>query len=138
MHRYHHLNVSRSQRILLLAAHSTAAATIYFCVTPDLLKWAGIAGLAVSVLIEYRRLIRQGNLLLRVDPGREIIELRQAGQPYFYSKYKVYQTRWFAILKLIDKQKQRTLILNPDCFRSLECYRRCRYDLRRPGDSDAA
>jgi len=138
MQRYHQLKVSRSQRVLLLAAYLLAAGTVYFCLSADFLKWPLLAALAVSAAVEHRRLIRLGNLRLGVNPEREIIELQQAEQPYFYFKYKVYQTRWFAILKLTNEQTRRTLILNPDCFQSRECYRECRYDLRRLEGSDAA
>jgi hypothetical protein len=138
MQQYHELKTSLTQRILLLGAYLLAVGVIYFCLSPSLLKWAGLAGLGVSALIEYRRLIQQGIIRLRVNPQRSTIEIQQAGQPYFYTKYKVYQTRWFAILKLVDTQNNRTLILNSDCFESTDCYRRCRYDLRRLEGSDAA
>jgi hypothetical protein len=138
MQQYHQVKPSRSQCILLLLAHFVAAAVIYFYLATPFLKWAGMAAMAVSALIECRRLIQHGNMRLRVLPQRASIELEQGGQPYFYFKYKVYETRWFAILKLIDTDTHRTLILNPDCFQSLESYRRCRYDLRHLGASDAA
>ena len=138
MQRYHHLKVSTSQRVLLLGAYLLAAGTVYFCLSADFLKWSLLAALTVSAALEYRRLIRLGNLHLGVDPRREIIELQQSGQPYFYFKYKVYQTRWFAILRLVDQQTQRTLILNSDCFQSVECYRQLRFDLRQLERSDAA
>ena len=118
MQRYHHLKVSSSQRVLLLGAYLLSAGAVYFLLSPDFLKWSCLAALAVSATLEYRRLIRLGNLRLGVDPRREIIEIQAAGQPYFFSKYKVYQTRWFAILKLTNEQTRRTLILNPDCFQS--------------------
>ncbi len=138
MQQYHELKTSPTQRFFLLGAYLLAASVIYFCLSPSVLKWAGFAGLGVSALIEYRRLIQQGIIRLRVNTQRSSIEIQQAGQPYSYTKYKVYQTRWFAILKLIDRQNNRTLILNSDCFESTDCYRRCRYDLRRLEGSDVA
>lgn len=138
MQQYHELKTSHTQLILLLGAYLLATGVIYFCLSPSVLKWAGLAGLGVSALIEYRRLIQQGIIRLRVNPQSSTIEIQQAGQPYFYTKYKVYQTRWFAILKLVDTQNNRTLILNPDCFESTDRYRRCRCDLRRLEGSDAA
>jgi hypothetical protein len=138
MQYYYNIRTSRSQLILLHLVYLLAACIFYFCISPALLKWSALAALGISALREHRRLIRQGNLQLRVIPQRSAIELRQYGQPYFYCKYKVYQTRWFAILKLIDTQICRTLILNPDSFESTDCYRRCRYDLRQLEAPDAA
>lgn len=137
MHQYHRIYRSRIQLGMVLCAHLAVLPVIYFYWTPALLKWAGIAALALSASIEYRHLIRQGNMRLRIIQPGAGIELRQHGQPYFYFKYKVYQTRWFAILKLIDTRTHRTLILSSDCFASIDCYRRCRYDLRRLDKSDA-
>ena len=138
MQRYHQLKPSRIQLGIVLFAHFAVLPVIYFYVAPVLLKWSAISGLVIYAAIEYRRLIQQGNIRLRMLPGRACIELQQGRQPYFYFKYKVYQTRWFAILKLIDTQNSRTLILNSDCFASIENYRRCRYDLRRLERVDAA
>ena len=87
---------------------------------------------------ESRCLIQQGIIKLRVDPVTASIELEQGGQPYFYRKYKVYQTRWFAILKLIDEVKPRILILIPDRFNSKQSYRQLRYLLRRMESRRAA
>ena len=134
--KYHQLHLSRLQLALVFGAHLAALPIIFICVTPAVLKWSIIAGLVLSASIEHRRLIRQGNLRLRVDPRRAGIELRQGEQPYFYAKYKVYQTRWFAILKLIDTRTQRTLILSSDRFDSIDSYRRCRHDLRRLDGTD--
>jgi L-cysteine desulfidase len=83
-------------------------------------------------------LIQHDIIRLRVDTARQAVVLQLAGQPYFYSKYKVYQTRWFAILKLVDQHTDRTLILNSDCFQSVECYRRLRFDLRQLERSNVA
>ena len=138
MQRYHQLKPSRIQLGIVLFAHFAVLPIIYFYVAPAVLKWSAIAGLVIYAAIEYRQLIQQGNIRLRMLPGRVCIELQQGGQPYFYFKYKVYQTRWFAILKLIDTRNTRTLILNSDCFASIENYRRCRYDLRRLERADAA
>lgn len=138
MQHYYQLVTSRSQLLIGLATHFIAAATIFFFVAPVLLKWSGIAAMAVSAHCGYRHLIQLDIIRLRVDPARQMVELQQAGQPYFYSKYKVYQTRWFAILKLVDQQTDRTLILNSDCFQSVKCYRCMRFDLRQLERADAA
>jgi hypothetical protein len=135
---YYQLVTSRAQILISLAAHFIAAATIFFFVVPALLKWSGIAAMALSAQHGYRHLIQHDIIRLRVDTERQMIELQQAGQPYFYRKYKVYQTRWFAILKLVDQHTDRTLILNSDCFQSVECYRRLRFDLRQLERSNVA
>ena len=138
MHEYHEVRTSRSFLITLAAGQAIAALTIYFCFPAGLLKWSGLAGLCLYAASEYRRLIQHGIIRLRVNPGRATIEFEQAGQPYIYCKYKVYETRWFAILKLIDSQKNRTLILIPDSFSSLQSYRRLRHQIRRLERFDAA
>ena len=129
MQEYYEVSPSRAQLILLLAAYLTGAITIYFYLGPAFLKWAALAALALAAFVESRRLIQHDIIRLRINLARASIEVQQRGQPYFYCKYKVYQTRWFAILKLIDPQASRTLILNSDCFNSIEKYRRLRFDL---------
>jgi hypothetical protein len=126
---YYEVSPSRSQLILLLAAYLPGAIAIYFYLDPAFLKWAALTALALAAFVESRRLIQHDIIRLRVNLARASIEVQQRGQPYFYCKYKVYQTRWFAILKLIDPQASRTLILNSDCFSTIEKYRRLRFDL---------
>ena len=138
MQEYYEVSPSRTQLILLLAAHLTGAITIYFYLDLAFLKWAALTALALAAFVESRRLIQHDIILLRVNLTRASIEVQQRGQPYFYCKYKVYQTRWFAILKLIDQQASETLILNSDSFTSNDCYRRFRFDLRQLEGSDAA
>ena len=138
MQYYYQLVTSRTQLLINLAAHFLAAVTIFFLVIPALLKWSGMAAMVLSAQRGYRHLIRHDIIRLRVDLARQGVLLEQAGQPYFYRKYKVYQTRWFAILKLVDQHTDRTLILNSDCFQSVECYRRLRFDLRQLERSNVA
>ena len=135
---YYRLNISRTQSILLLCAHFAAAALSYFYLSEPWLKWSCIAGLAVSAHLDYRRLIQNGNMRLRIIPQRQVVELFQGQQPYIFRKYKVYETRWFAILKLMDSRMNRTLILNSDCFESIDFYRQCRFELRHLDKSDVA
>ena len=137
MQEYYEVSPSRKQLILLLAAHLTGAITIYFYRSPAFLKWAALAALVLAAIVESRRLIQHDIIRLRINLARASIEVQQRGQPYFYCKYKVYQTRWFAILKLVDQQDNRTLILNSDCFISIEKYRRLRFDLSCLERSDA-
>ena len=138
MHEYHEVRISRALLITLAAGHAVAALTIYFYFPAGLLKWSSLAALCLYATCEYRHLIQHGIIRLRVIPGRATIEFEQRGQPYFYCKYKVYQTRWFAILKLIDHQHNRTLILIPDSFSSLHSYRRLRQQIRQLERFDAA
>ena len=126
---YYEVSPSTTQLIVLLAAHLTGAITIYFYLGPAFLKWTALTALALAAYVESRRLIQHDIIRLRINITRATIELQHLGQPYFYCKYKVYQTRWFAILKLVDQQHNRTLILNSDCFTSIEKYRRLRFDL---------
>lgn len=138
MQHYHQIGTSRSQQLMQLFVHLLAAIAIYFYLTPVFLKCTALAALALSAFIDYRRLIRHEIIRVRVDRRQARIEIQQGGQSYFYTKYKVYQTRWFAILKLIDEPNNRTLILNSDCFPSTESYRQLRFDLQRLEGSDAA
>jgi len=138
MHEYHEVRASRSLLITLAAGHAVAALTIFFYFPAGLIKWSGLAALCLYATSEYRHLIQHGIIRLRVNPARAMIEFEQLGQPYFYFKYKVYQTRWFAILKLIDHQQDRTLILIPDSFNSLHSYRRLRHQIRQLERFDAA
>jgi hypothetical protein len=138
MYLYYEVNPSKSQSLVALALHCLALATIFFYVDSILLKYAGVAGIAVSAWCGYRHLIQQENIHLRVDPLQRQVEFRQSDQTYIFCKYKVYQTRWFAILKLIDQQQDKVLILNSDCFNSVESYRSFRFDLRQLERTDAA
>jgi hypothetical protein len=134
---YYELRPSKLQLAIVLASHGLAGAAIIFYQQPGLLKISGLLLVLLLAWRESRSLIRQGNIKLRVDSRSAEIELVQGGQPYFYSKNKVYHTRWFAILKLIDKRNCRTLILNPDRFNSIQSYRHLRYRLRKMEHHDA-
>ncbi|MDC1286982.1 hypothetical protein N8198_03780 [Gammaproteobacteria bacterium] len=137
MQEYYEVSPSRAQLIFLLTGYLLGAIAIYFYLSPAFFKWAALAALTVAGFVESRRLIQHDIIRLRINLTRASIEVQHLGQPYFYCKYKVYQTRWFAILKLIDQQTNRTLILNSDCFTSIENYRRLRFDLRCLERSDA-
>ncbi|TNF86667.1 MAG: hypothetical protein EP300_12815 [Gammaproteobacteria bacterium] len=138
MHEYHRVRVSRSLLITLVVSHALGALAIYFYFPAGLLKLSSLAALCLFAALEYRRLIRLGIIRLRVIPHSAGIEYEHLGQPYFFRKYKVYQTRWFAILKLMDSNENRTLILMPDSFDSVQSYRRLRRQIRRLEQLDAA
>ena len=96
--------------------------------------WLGACGLALAGLLAWReigRLRQAPTLCLTLDYRRDGITLQQQDQPYFFSKYKVYPCRWFAILKLVEQSKTRTLILNPDSFDSPREYRNLRHAIYR-------
>jgi hypothetical protein len=128
---YYEIRPSKSQLVCLLAGHGLVAVVIIFYLDPELLKLSALALVLLLTVTESSYLIRQGIIKLRLDSKSEAIEFEQGGQPYFYSKNKVYQTRWFAILKLVNEQNSRTLILNPDRFKSIQSYRQMRYLLRK-------
>ena len=130
MDEYYEIRSSKLQLVLLFTSHSLAAGAIYFYLQSPWLTVSGLALVFLSALHESRSLIRQENITLGINLKDASIEIRQAGQPYFYAKNKVYQTRWFVILKLVDDHKNRTLILNPDCFSSPFAYQRLRFQLR--------
>ena len=131
MQKYYEIRPSKSQLVFLLVGHGLVAVVIIFYLQPGLLQLASLALVLLLAVTESRYLIRQEIIKLRLDPKGEAVEFEQGGQPYFYSKNKVYQTRWFAILKLVNEHKSRTLILNPDRFKSIQCYRQMRYLLRK-------
>ena len=131
MYEHYEIHSSKSQLVVLLVSHGLAAATIFFYLQPLFLKMAALAFVLLLTIFESRCLIRQEIINLRLNQGDASIEFEQGGQPYFYSKNKVYQTRWFAILKLDEEEKSRTLILNPDRFNSIQSYQRLRYSLRK-------
>jgi hypothetical protein len=131
LQQYFEIRPSTAQCIFLLSIHGLAAVTIYFYLEPTLLMLAALAAVCLLCILESRCLIQQEIIKLALDPVSKSIEFKQGEQPHFYNKYKVHQTRWFAILKLVDIDKSRTLILNPDCFDSLQAYQQLRYQLRK-------
>jgi len=138
LQKYYEIRPSVAQRNFLLSSHGLAAGAIYFYLEPAALMLPALAAVCLLAFYESRCLIQQEIIKLRLDPGDKSIEFRQGEQPYFYSKYKVHQTRWFAILKLVEADKSRTLILNSDCFKSLQDYQQLRYRLRKMEQAGAA
>jgi len=138
LQKYFEIRPSAAQRNFLLSSHGLAAVAIYSYLEPAALMVPALAAVCLLAIYESRCLIRQEIIKLGLDPGNKSIEFNQGEQPYFYSKYKVHQTRWFAILKLVDTDKSRTLILNSDCFNSLQDYQQLRYQLRKMEHAGAA
>lgn len=138
MYRFYQFSDYRIQRLIGFTLHGGAAVIIFFYLQHPWLQCGAFVAIALDAVFEHRRLIRQGIIRLRLDPVRRGCDFEQAGQSYFYSKYKVYQTRWFAILKLVDQRNSRVLILHPGSFDSPESYRRMRFDLHRLERRNAA
>jgi hypothetical protein len=127
MQQHFEIHPSTRQASLLFGAHCVLALLLLAYVEQPLLRFCAAVLVMLIGWREYRLAARQGVILLHCDPRAARIALQQDGQPYFYCKYKVYATRWFAILRLDDKRNSRTLILNSECFDSEHSYRRLRY-----------
>ena len=132
------IHPSRAQLVLLIAGHLSLAFAVAVYVEPASLRLPAIALILLLGIRESVQELRQGRFVLHCGRYGCGIALRRGEQPYFYGKYKVYATRWFAILKLTNNGKCRTLILNPDRFESTSSYHRLRYLLRRLEQSGAA
>ena len=131
MQEYFEIHPSRLQLRLLFAAHLVLALLLAVYVEPLGFKLCAVSLVVLLGWREFRLGADRDSLLLHYDPRAARIALQQGQQPYFYCKYKVYGTRWFAILKLDDDTENRTLILNPERFDSEQSYRRLRYLLAR-------
>ena len=130
MHEIYRIYPSNLEIRLLAGLHVLTALVWYWCVNQKLLL---VSGLLLIGLLGWREVgrLRQAAIIelgLNLDTGR--IRIVERGQTYFYNKYKVYPSRWFAILKLVNQRQSRTLILHPECFENLNDYRRLRYCLR--------
>lgn len=123
------IHPSNSQLGLTLGAHVVVGLAIASYVTPLWFMLASLALVGLLALRETREQLRPGLVRLKLNPGAATIEIEQGGQPYFCGKYKVYATRWFAILKLLSNHENRTFILNPDRFDSIQSYRQLRFAL---------
>jgi len=138
LHETYEIRPSTSQLILLLASYALTGMVIFFYIEPTWFKFNALALMVLLVIYESKRLIQQGIIIIRLHRRDESIELNYDGQSYFFNKNKVYQTRWFAILKLMNEHNTRILILNPDRFKSIEIYRRLRFYLRKLESADVA
>ena len=137
MQEIYRIHPSSSQLALTLGAHGVVGLAIASYVTPPWLMLGSLALVGLLALRETREQLRMGVVRLKLNSATAAIELEQDGQPYFYGKYKVYANRWFAILKLLSKHESRTFILNPDCFDSIQSYRKLRFALGRMEQVDA-
>ena len=124
--------IHRSRQAVRALLSSTLFGTAVIAVWLQPPWFAALAAALPALLAwrQYRLWQRTPALRLSVDPSREIIALEQGGQTHFFDKYKVYPSRWFAILKLIKPRKTRVMLLLPDRFESDRAYRDCRFNLR--------
>lgn len=131
MQEFFEIHPSRLQLRLFFGAHLLLALLLAIYVEPLTFKVCAVCLVLLLGWREFHLDRSRENLILHYDPRAVKIALQCDGQPYFYSKYKVYGTRWFAILKLDDNIENRTLILNSERFDSEHSYRRLRFLLTR-------
>ncbi len=129
MHLTYQIKPSYDQALLLAAVYLSAAIAWWLVLEPGLF----LVGIELLVLLlgvrDIRRLLDAQRSRLRLLGSGRGIELAVGEQTHFFPKYKVYPSRWFAILKLVNESKTMTLILNPDCFNTVTDYRNLRYEL---------
>ena len=123
------LQRSSTQIRLSIIAHATAALALLIYLEPAWLACLSALLVALLALHDYRAVSRLQGSVLSLDPAGAAIGFGSCAQPYFYTKYKVYACRWFAILKLIDERQPRTLILNYDSVDNPGSYRQLRHAL---------
>lgn len=131
MQEYFEIHPSRAQLGLLIGGHGLLLCALAVYVEPLTMKLGAILLTGLLGWRESQRLRLAEKRLLHCNPRTAEIALQCGEQPYIYFKYKVYATRWFAILKLLDNDDCRTLILTPDRFDSVRDYHRLRFLLRR-------
>ncbi len=137
MHEFR-LDESRLQHRAVLAMYALAALMIAAYVETSILKYSLLGLLPLLAWRESRRIRRARGVKLALNMQAGTIRLEQGGQPYFFRKYKVYPTRWFAILSLIDQRHYRALCLDPHRFQTAASYRHCRFLLQQMERSGAA
>ena len=137
MHLNYEIKPSNDQALLLVSLYVSAALAWWLAAEPGLL----LAGVELLILLlglrATRQLLSAPRSQLRLLDSNSGVALTIGEQTHFFAKYKVYPSRWFAILKLIDQSKTRTLILNPDCFNTATDYRNLRFELS-AGEVDRA
>ncbi len=111
---------------------------IWAYLEPGWMTSTSVALVGLLALRESRQFLEREIINLEIDGPDSPVAVEQRGQSHFYVKYKVYATRWFAILKLIDNRNTRTLILNSDRFNSIQTYRQLRLVLQTMDRTDAA
>ena len=138
MQEHFELHPSRTQLLVLLTGHALVALVIAVYFEAGIISFSALLLTALLALQESRHMLGQDRLLLSFDPRNAEFLLKHCGQSHFFTKYKVYANRWFAILKLVNNDQSRILILNLDRFESAHAYRNLRYLLLRTERIDAS
>ena len=125
------IHASRLEAGLYLGLSIASALVLAAYIELDLYGVSAVVLLLLFGAQRYLALTREPELRLQLFGGSGQVALQQCGQTHFYMKYKVYPTRWFAILKLIDSGYSRTLFLNPARFDSDADWRNCRREIAR-------
>ncbi len=128
-------SISQLLMLLQLIAVSLACALFYLS-----LGWQQTCYVVALLLlfvaeIQNHRNSKKRQLLIDLRSGKVSLLLGKKSQ--IYDKYKVYDSRWFAILRVMAKDQNQTLILTADCFPSIAEYCACRFCLRQLGQPDA-
>ena len=118
---------SRSQSIFLVCLYSLTLVVAFFYIDSKLSLALLLGLILLFAIIETRNWRRQQSIRLKLNPEAGSIEFEQADRAQIYDKYKVYTSRWFAILQLLDNQENRNLLLNSDRFKSVRAYQDFRF-----------
>ena len=130
MPRLFKLKSSRFERNAVLLILAIASLISIFYVQEPLVQGIFLLATCLLVIAEVRQFRRGKALYLYIDSDRCGLCHGSSEQPYFSVKNKVYQSRWFAILKLCYRHNSNTIMLLPDRFDSIHEYQNCRYLLR--------
>ena len=135
MQKYFELRPSQTELTLVYAILLLTAVFTLIYLEHGIVQSIFLLAIVLLGFNEWQVLRRSQKQYLVVDDRLCGVTTVQGEQPYFSSKNKVYRCRWFAILKLFDRHKNRTEILFPDRFKSLQAYQECRFLLNRLQDS---
>ena len=125
------IRASQHQARFLIFMYSLSGIAVIAYAEPGLLRLAILGLLVLLAALELGSLRRQDSIRLGLNPGTSLIELEREGVPQIYDKYKVYTTRWFAILQLQNEHNNRSLLLNSDRFDSDEDYQDFRFVIQK-------
>jgi len=118
---------SRSQPVFLVCLYGLTLVIAFIYIDSRLSLPILLGLIFLFAIIEIRNWRRQQSFQLELNPEADSIEFEQAGKAQIYNKYKVYTSRWFAILQLFDIQENRNLLLNSDRFTSVQAYQDFRF-----------
>jgi len=130
---------SKSLFLLLVVCYTLALGSVLFYVSsPGLLVALVILGWLLFFR-ENRRISAHQNIALLLNASKSSVEIRENGESQQYRKFRLYTSRWFAILQLFEDGKNRSLLLTKDRFYSLAAYQQFRFSIMQMrNNSDAA